>query len=60
MYNFPALKTIPALTDCVFLIKQRFLCVEQPTGTVIMYGEVKIMMILNMSMIQWRSMFGAL
>jgi len=42
----------PTLTDCVFLIKKHFMCVEQSTGTTVMYGEVKIlMMLLNMSMI---------
>jgi hypothetical protein len=38
--------------------KQHFTCVEQLTGTLV-YGEVKIlMMILNMSVIRWRSVCG--
>jgi hypothetical protein len=46
----PALKRIrPTSTYYVFLVKQHFMCMEQSTGTIFMYGEMKILMLLNMS-----------
>jgi len=45
----------------ISLVKQYFMCVEQSTGTDIVYGEVKILTtLLNMSMIHQRSVCGAL
>jgi hypothetical protein len=49
------------LNAICFLKKQRFLCVEESTGTTVMYGGVKILTkLLNMSVIHQRSMCGAL
>jgi hypothetical protein len=42
----------------VFLTNQHFMCMEQSAGTVFMYGEVKILILLNISIIHWRSMCG--
>jgi len=42
-------------------MKRHFMCVEQSTSTIIMHGEVKVIMkFLKMSVIQRRSMCGAL
>jgi len=40
-----------------FLMKQHFKCMEQSKGTVVVYGEVKIVvMLLNMGVVHLRSM----
>jgi hypothetical protein len=45
-------RTKPTSTDCVFLMKQRFMFEEQSTGIDVVYREVKTLMTLvNVSVI---------